>query len=108
VVVEQPDAYRFGTLRFRPGPVLAMEDRVLPRNDDHPAVARAREVPQARPFLVWSRFPFFVVEPEPGGTRVRMDDARYSAGPEPSWAHFTVRLRDRAAPGAETAAAGAP
>jgi hypothetical protein len=40
-------------------------------------VARAREAPHIRGFLVWARFPFWTFEPVPGGTRVSVGDMRF-------------------------------
>ena len=34
----------------------------IPKNDADPRVARAREVPRIRAFLVWSRFPFWTID----------------------------------------------
>lgn len=101
VVVREGDAYRFGSLRLLPRPALEMEAYRLPVNAADPAARAAAATPEGRQFLTWSRFPFFVVERSGGATRVRIDDARYSAGPQPSWAAVRVRV-------AETLAGTAP
>jgi inner membrane protein len=90
VVVEQADRYGFGTLTFLPRPRLVIAEHELPKNDLDPAALAAAATPEGRRFLVWSRFPFYVVEQDPAGARVRIDDARYSAGTIPSWASTTV------------------
>ena len=59
---------------------------------DHPAAAAARAAPEAQGFLNWSRFPFYRVETGPGGTLVRIADARYSGEGGRGWASVTVRL----------------
>jgi inner membrane protein len=90
VVVEHADRYAFGTLRFLPRPRLAMSEHELPKRDEEPEALAAAATPEGRRFLVWSRFPFYVVEPDPAGARVRIDDARYSTGRAPSWASVMV------------------
>ena len=92
VVVREGDAYRFGALRLLPRPRLEMEEYRLPVNAADPAARAAAATPEGRQFLTWSRFPFFVVERSGGGAWVRIDDARYSAGPQPSWAAVRVRV----------------
>src|SRR5690606_12691654 len=54
-----------------------------------PAVAAARSTLEARRYLTWSRFPYFRVEPDDGGSIVRIDDARY---PDGRLAGVAVRL----------------
>lgn len=86
VVVEDGDRYRFG--RWSPGRGLEL-GWDLPRGDDRPEVALAREHPDARPFLRWSRFPYYQVRREGGVTVVEMADARY---PDATWASVRVTL----------------
>lgn len=57
-----------------PGPIAR-----LPVDD--PVIAAAARTREARHFLTWSRFPFFVVEPEADGHVVRFLDARYAGTP---------------------------
>jgi inner membrane protein len=92
VVVWDGEVYRFGTLIWRPYPELRMEAHTLERNADHPLAVRAAGDPRVREFLVWSRYPFFVVEEGAEGARVRVDDARYTTG---GGSHFgrVVELR---------------
>jgi inner membrane protein len=101
VVVDAGDAYRFGTLRWTPGPRLELEPFALSKNLADPAALAAAATPEGRAFLTWSRFPFFVVQRQDGGATVRMDDARYSAGPGASFASTTVRVPLRAADGTD-------
>jgi inner membrane protein len=92
VVVSDGQIYRFGTITWRPMPDLRMEAHTLARNDDHPLAKAAAQTPEARDFLVWSRFPFFIVEEDQGGTRVILDDARYSTGRGRSFAAVVVEM----------------
>lgn len=93
VVVDAGDEYRFGTLGWTPRPRLELSEHALAKNREDPAAIAAAATPEGRAFLVWSRFPFYVVEREAGEVRVRLDDARYSAGPRPSFASVVVRVR---------------
>lgn len=92
VVVAESGFYRTGTMRWLPAPRLELGGPAIPRNDAHPAARAAAETPAGRAFLVWSRFPYFVVEEGSGGTRVRMDDARYARGGGRSFAGVEVVL----------------
>jgi inner membrane protein len=92
VVLDEGDAYRFGTLRWLDTPRLALHDRTLPTNAAEPAARAAREDPAVREMLGWARLPFFVITREASGTTVRVDDARYGAAETPSWAAVTVRV----------------
>ena len=79
VVVDAGDHYDSGTLTWWPMRVT-FDPAAVPKNDDRPEVAIAREAPDVRAFLVWSRFPFWTLEPAPGGTRVTVADMRFMAG----------------------------
>jgi inner membrane protein len=77
VIVDAGDHYSTGTLRWWPTAVTFDEERV--EKNDHRLEARtARATPAIRSFLVWSRFPFYVMDEEPGGTRVSVGDVRFS------------------------------
>ena len=89
VVVEEGGRYRFGT--WSPGRRYELQWD-LDRGDTGPnreVVAFAKAHPDARPFLRWSRFPYYQVDTEGSETVVRMNDARY---PGAVWASVTVRL----------------
>ena len=86
VVIDDGDRYRFGRWTPARGLELSWE---LAKGDARPEVALAKEHPDARPFLRWSRFPYFQVRQEGGGTVVEMADARY---PDADWASVRVRL----------------
>lgn len=92
LVVEEPGGYRFGTLRWTPAPQVQMRPDLLAHNRDAPDALAAAQHPDARGFLVWSRFPIFIIDRRPEGTFVLLDDARYSDGTSPSWAAVRVFL----------------
>jgi inner membrane protein len=77
VIVDAGDRYYMGrfswvdrALRFAP--------RALPKNDDDPRVVAARNAPNIRAFLVFSRFPYWDVVETPDGTRVTVSDVRFT------------------------------
>ena len=76
VVVDAGTHYERGSFS-RPATLDLNEH--IPKNDDRPEVAAARENPRIRAILVWSRFPFWTLEPVEGGTRVTVIDARFMA-----------------------------
>ena len=78
VIVDAGDHYDSGTFTWWPTRVT-FDPASVPKNDDRPEVALAREAPNVRAFLVWSRFPFWTLEAAPGGTRVTVADMRFMA-----------------------------
>ena len=76
VIVDGGGYYVRGAFSWPSGAVSFEPERV-PANRDHPAVARAKLVPDFRAILVWSRFPYYIVEPAPGGARVTLADMRF-------------------------------
>ena len=79
VIVDAGDYYDTGTFTWWPTRVTFNPDAV-PKNDDRPEVVLARQAPNVRAFLVWSRFPFWTLDPAPGGTRVTVGDMRFAGG----------------------------
>jgi hypothetical protein len=79
VIVDAGDHYDAGTLTWLPTRVT-FEPTSMPKNDERPEVAAARQASNVQAFLVWSRFPFWTLEPVPGGTRVTVADMRFMAG----------------------------
>jgi hypothetical protein len=77
LIYDVGDAYGFGELAWTPRPRVRLEPDLLPKHEDHPAVAGAREAEPVADFLVWSRFPFFRVEEAAGGAWVQVGDARF-------------------------------
>ena len=79
VIVDAGDRYESGVFVWSPTEVR-FDPRHVPKNDRHPAVAAAREQSEAiRDFLVWSRFPFWTIEPAEDGLRVTVADMRFMA-----------------------------
>jgi inner membrane protein len=98
-LVEEPDGYRFGSLRWKPFPVVRFDEFRRVKDDD-PAVAAAKRLRPIRQFLVWSRFPHFEVRREGGSVVVTASDGRYP-GPAGSWATVSAVL-----PGSPSGAGG--
>ena len=88
VIIDEGDRYESGTFTWRPRNIR-FDQRVVPKNDRDPRVAEARNAPNIRAFLVWSRFPFWTVEPSEGGTRVTVGDMRFNGGPGVAVRNFT-------------------
>lgn len=91
-VAEAGATYHVSAFRWWPTPTLDGGTRLIARNADHPAVNLARRAPEARGFIGWSRFPFFVVQPDGDGFTVIMDDARYAPPAGDSWAAVRVHV----------------
>jgi len=76
IVIEYDGEYRFGAVRFAPGPKFEMFARIVAMGD--PALlARAREQREGRQFLSWARFPYAVLEQTETGAWLWLADARY-------------------------------
>jgi inner membrane protein len=82
IVVDAGIQYERGTIVWLPLR-FTFDRTVVPKNDTDPRVALARAAPNVRGFLVWSRFPFWTLEPVAGGTRVTVRDMRF-AGQTPA------------------------
>lgn len=79
VVVMTRDEYHTGRFHWLREPRLQLDGERIPRPSGEVFEAAAR-VPDARNYLVWTRFPAIDVEPGPGGTTlVRFSDIRYRA-----------------------------
>jgi inner membrane protein len=74
VIIDAGDHYRRGSFSWSR---VELNPEHIPKNDDRPEVAVAREDPRIRSFLVWSRFPYWIVEPVEEGSRVTVVDARF-------------------------------
>jgi inner membrane protein len=77
VIVDAGKHYELGTFSWPS--TVAWSGEPIPKNDARPEVAAARDDPDVRARLVWSRFPFWTLEPVAGGTRVTVIDARFMA-----------------------------
>jgi hypothetical protein len=92
VILDDGGRYHYGELSLGSGPRLEI-DRVIETNASAPAAMQAVDSPEGRRFLVWARFPFYVVEEQTEGILVRIADARYSFGRRGGdWASVEVRL----------------
>ena len=91
VSLEVPDGYRFGTLRWLSRPTVSFASEFIARNDRDVFSEAAARTPDGRKFLVWARFPYFVVRREENAAVVTIRDARYP-GDFGSWAFVRVRL----------------
>jgi inner membrane protein len=95
VLIDDGGQYHSGTLHVGPRSRLEMS-RIIETNVSSPAAIEAAATPEGRRFLVWSRFPFYVVEWQAEGRLVRIADARYSLGRRGGdWASVEVLLSPR-------------
>jgi inner membrane protein len=77
VIIDAGDHYETGTFSWLGADVTFYPEQI-PKNSSAPQVAAARRDNDIRAFLVWSRFPFWHIEPTPGGTRVTVSDMRFA------------------------------
>ena len=81
--------YETGTLDLLSGQLTL--DTVILKNDTDPRVARARDAPHIRAFLIWSRFPFWTIEETREGARVSVSDLRFAGRGGPFVQSVVVR-----------------
>jgi len=77
IIIDAGDHYQTGRLAWLPVTVTFDAEQV-PKNDRRGEAIAARQTPAFQSFLVWSRFPFFQLEDEAGGTRVSVGDMRFA------------------------------
>jgi inner membrane protein len=77
VIVDAGEHYETGTFSWARASVTFYPEQI-PKNSDRPEVAAARRDNNIRAFLVWSRYPFWTIEPTPAGTRVTVSDMRFA------------------------------
>lgn len=76
VIVDAGDRYVTGRVSWPLSVVFDPE--AIPKNDQRPEVGRARAAsPGIRGLLVWSRFPYWTLEPDADGTRATLGDVRF-------------------------------
>jgi len=75
VIIDAGDRYEWGVFTWPSS--IALDEKPVPKNEDRPEVQAARQAREVQPFLVWSRFPFWTLEPVAGGTRVTVADLRF-------------------------------
>jgi inner membrane protein len=76
VIVDAGDRYETGTFDWTSRHVVFDPER-LPKRDGERAVERAKRDPRFRAVLVWSRFPYYTVQPALDGTVVVLRDLRF-------------------------------
>ena len=76
VIIDAGDHYRYGMYDVLSAQ-LSLGDATVWKNETHPAVLRARDDPRFRAVLIWARFPYYEIETQPGGARVRLADMRF-------------------------------
>jgi inner membrane protein len=91
VSLEVSGGYRLGTLRWLSRPAVSLAPLLIARNDRDPLALAAARTRDGKKFLVWARFPYFVVRREETGAVVTIRDARYP-GEFGSWALVSVKL----------------
>jgi inner membrane protein len=76
IIVDAGDRYVTGRFVWPSSVVFDPEE--IRKNDQAPEIARARAASaDVRGLLVWSRFPYWTLEPAQGGTRVTLGDVRF-------------------------------
>ena len=98
VIVDAGDHYETGTFTWQPRSVR-FDSAAIPKNDTDARVAIARNAPNIRALLVWSRFPFWTLEPADRGTRVTVGDMRFVGGPGVAARTFTQSVVVSTSPG---------
>lgn len=78
IIVDAGDHYRTGTFSWFSRRAV-FDPKVVPTRERDPSAERARQDPRVRAILVWARFPYYVIEPVDGGTRVLLRDLRFGA-----------------------------
>jgi inner membrane protein len=88
IIIDAGDRYETGTFTWQPRNVR-FDAGAVRKNDSYPDVASALKAPNIRAFLVWARFPFWILEPVGGGTQVTVGDMRFNGGPGVAIRNFT-------------------
>jgi inner membrane protein len=76
VIVDAGDHYETGTFSWWSSSVAFSPERI-PKNDGNPAVAVARQTRLIAAYLVWARFPYWVVTPSARAVEVGVADVRF-------------------------------
>lgn len=93
IVLERRDgSYSIGRLDWMPRPRLDLTSLPYQTGQTNEVLTVAAASEPGRKFLIWSRFPFYLVRREGDGWRVFIGDARYTADPEGTWAATSVRV----------------
>lgn len=94
VVIDVGDRYEKGFVWFEPAPHFRPAGYGVDTHAEDELARQAAATPLGRAYLGWSRFPFFVVQPRPGGgARVLLNDYRYAGpGGRDTWLATAVDL----------------
>ena len=76
VIVDAGAHYETGTFSWQSASVAFSPERI-PKNDGDPAVARARQTRVIGAYLVWARFPYWIVKPAADRLEVGVADVRF-------------------------------
>ena len=93
VLVDTGDRYEKGVLWFEPAPHFRPLGYGVNTNLTAPEALQAAETPRFRAYLTWSRFPFFVIDRTAAGTRVFLNDYRYSGTGRDGWSVSETTLK---------------
>jgi len=101
VVIQDPEVYRFGTLRWLARRRFTRESETVDRHAGDFVMFATLRKPPARKFLTWARFPYFEIEGPRNRFAVHIGDARYTFDPHGSWAATTVWFGGEAEAGSD-------
>lgn len=91
VILDVGPRYEKGFLWFDPLPHFRPAGYGVDTNAEHPMAQQAAQTETGRGYLLWSRFPFFVVDPT--RSRVQLNDYRYAGpGGRDTWLSTTIQL----------------
>jgi inner membrane protein len=90
IVIDDGDVYRFGLVDWLRRPAFTLDPLVVPVNRDAPAAQEAAATPEAKAFLGWARFPFFVIDSAQPNPAVHIVDARYTLDPGAGFGAVTI------------------
>jgi inner membrane protein len=88
IIIDAGDRYETGVFTWQPRNIK-FDPADVAKNAEDPRAAVARDAPNIRAFLIWSRFPFWTFEPVEGGTRVTIGDMRFNGGRGIALRNFT-------------------
>jgi inner membrane protein len=92
VIIEVGDRYEKGFLWFAPLPHFRPAGYGVDKNDEHPMAQQAARTRRGREYLLWARFPFYVVDERQ--VRVQLNDYRYAGpGGRETWLSTSIDLR---------------
>lgn len=90
VVIDMGDRYQKGAVWFVPLPHFRPSGFGIDTHLEDPTVVAAIAAPRARAFLMWSRFPFAVVDRAVSPPRVWLNDYRYADTGPGGWSATDV------------------